>query len=253
MLKRMTVILLVLLGLAAPALAADPGRTAAETLDELLRANADYAANLIAVPDYTARRKQLVSGQQPPAIILGCSDSRVPPEIIFNRGLGDLFVVRTAGNVTDPVALGSLEYGAEHLRARLLLVLGHESCGAVKATIAAAADTGGIRVPGNLAAIVVKVLPAVRSIDRRSRDEAAYVQACVEANVQTVIEDLLRHSAILRERVERDELDIVGVTYSLSTGLVTVIHGAHETHGLLSMVEPDSERTDPKRDPAPTH
>lgn len=251
MLKRALVTLLVLSGLAGPVLASDAGKPPAEVLDELLRANADYAANLIAIPDYSVRRKQLVSGQQPPAIILGCSDSRVPPEIVFNRGLGDLFVARTAGNVADPVVLGTLEYGAEHLHARLLLVLGHESCGAVKATIAAAADTGGVRAPGHLAAIVAQVLPAVRSIDVRHRAEAAYVQACVEANVRTVIEDLLHRSVVLRELVERDELDIVGATYSLSTGLVTVIHGARDTQGLLSRFETETDRTAPKRDHAP--
>jgi carbonic anhydrase len=160
-------------------------------------------------------RRELASGQQPRVIVLGCADSRVSPELVFDKGLGDLFVVRTAGNVADPVALGSIEYAVEHLHARLLVVLGHEKCGAV------AAAASGITMPTpGLAAIVSKISPAIDALRAggAAGDELVYLG--VQANVLTSARDLVESSPIVRSHLESRKLAIVKAVYRLATGEV---------------------------------
>ena len=114
----------------------------------------------------TSKRKELTKGQKPFAIVITCSDSRVPPELLFDQGLGDIFVVRVAGNVVDPIALGSIEYGAEHLNSPLLFILGHTKCGAVGATLEAKG-----KPEGNIGAIVKKIQPAVATAKKKGGSE----------------------------------------------------------------------------------
>ena len=130
--------------------------SANEALQKLIDGNKRFVTGQFALKDLgDARREELVKGQKPFAVILTCSDSRVPPEHIFDQGLGDIFVVRNAGNVVDPVTLGSIEYAVEHLLAPLVVVLGHDYCGAVKAAV------DGGEAPGSIGAIIAKLLPSV--------------------------------------------------------------------------------------------
>jgi carbonic anhydrase len=164
-----------------------------------------------------SERKALAEGQAPYAIILCCSDSRVAPEIIFDESLGKLFVVRVAGNVADPVDLGSIEYAAQHLHAKLLLVIGHESCGAVKATL------DGGQVPPNIDAIVDRITPAVNKARNRQGDTKSILNAAIEENVRQQMNNALQQSAVLRQLVDQHELRITGGVYNLHTGKVAYL------------------------------
>ncbi len=182
-------------------------------LAELKEGNADHVEHRYKYPRQTVeRRKELVTAQHPHAEILSCADSRVPPEIIFDQGLGDLFVVRVAGNVATDSEIGSLEYGAEHLHIPLLIVLGHESCGAVTAAL-----QGG-DPEGHIAALVNLIKPAVDKSRGMAGDPVANA---VRINVQLVAQQLRSSTPILSELVSHGKLKIVGGVYSLETGKVT--------------------------------
>ena len=158
------------------------------------------------------RRAELTKSQHPFAIVLGCADSRVPPEIVFDQGLGDLFVVREAGNVIDDHSLGSIEYAVDHLAVRLIVVLGHQRCGAVKAakeTIAAKT-----KAPAHIQSLVTAIQPAVEAT---LKDD---LEATVEANVKNVTQALRSSVPILKPKVDSGELKVVGAYYSLDTGSV---------------------------------
>jgi carbonic anhydrase len=177
-------------------------------------------ATFVASPDgplpITAARRAAVAGSQTPfATILSCADSRVPPEVIFHAGLGDLFVVRAAGHVTDRSILASLEYGADHLHVPLLVVMGHESCGAVKA----AAETPATQSLGpNLDYLLKAIRPALPSSG--STADAASLRAAILRNVEDTVNDLMDGSAILRRLANNGSLGLVGAYYELSTGRV---------------------------------
>ena len=156
-------------------------------------------------------RAALAKGQNPFAMVLSCADSRVPPEHVFNVGLGDLFVIRAAGEVVDKSVLASLEYGAEHLHIPLLLVLGHESCGAVKAVV----DDAHVEGP-NLEYMV----KAIKAGTRRSTSEKVELRAAILGNVEQVINDMLSGSEILRHSVQSGQLQVVGGYYELASGRV---------------------------------
>jgi carbonic anhydrase len=176
-----------------------------------LAINSYENASLI-FPDMTKRRDELTKSQHPFAIILGCADSRVPPEIVFDQGLGDLFVVRVAGNVIDDHSLGSIEYAVDHLVVRLIVVLGHERCGAVKAareTIAAK-----VQAPGHIQSLVTAIQPAVEATAKGD------LKATVEANVKNVTQALRLSTPVLKPKVDSGELKVVGAYYSLDTGTV---------------------------------
>jgi carbonic anhydrase len=192
---------------------AEPGITPDSVLAELKTGNAHHVQHQYKHPHETrARQRELVAGQHPHAEILSCADSRVPPEIIFDQGLGDLFVVRVAGNVATDTEIGSLEYGAEHLHIPLLVVLGHESCGAVTAAV-----EGG-EAKGHIAALVTLIKPAVDSSHGTPGDPVANA---VRSNVQMVVQQLRSSTPILSELVAHGKLKIVGGVYSLKTGQVT--------------------------------
>ena len=161
----------------------------------------------------TQRREQLVAAQHPKAVLFGCSDSRVAAEIIFDRGLGDLFVIRTAGHIIDTAVLGSIEYAVHVLDTPLIVVLGHDSCGAVKATVDALA-TGEIP-PGFLRDVVEKVSP---SILNGRREGLSSIDDFEARHVLETGELLQQRSKMISERIDSGELAIVGVTYKLSDG-----------------------------------
>ena len=182
-------------------------------LAELKTGNAHHVRHQYQHPHETvARQRELVTGQHPHAELLSCADSRVPPEIIFDQGLGDLFVVRVAGNVATDTEIGSLEYGAEHLHIPLVVVLGHESCGAVTAAV-----QGG-KAEGHIAALLNLIKPAVDQSRGLTGDPVANA---VRANVQMVVQQLRSSTPILSELVAQGKLKVVGGIYSLETGEVT--------------------------------
>ena len=186
--------------------------TADSALAELKAGNDHHVAHRYQHPHENAeRQRQLVSGQNPHAEILSCADSRVPPEIIFDQGLGDLFVVRVAGNVVTDTELGSLEYGAEHLHIPLIIVLGHEHCGAVTAAV----QTGAAE--GHIAARVNLIKPAVDKTRDLPGDPVANA---VQMNVELVVKQLRSSTPILSELLAHHKLRIVGGVYSLETGSI---------------------------------
>ena len=199
--------------------------SASEALDRLREGNRRFVSNdSINQAGHDARRAQLVDGQQPHSIILGCSDSRVPAELVFDQGLGDLFVIRVAGNVAQPSQIGSVEFAATKFGTRLVVVLGHSQCGAVDAAVQ---NLQGPSASRNLGSIVDLIRPSVESLiaDGHGEDRDALVEKAVRANIHASAERL-RHGSEILEQLERDDgLLIVGAEYSLHTGLVDFFDG----------------------------
>ncbi|MBK1721762.1 carbonic anhydrase [Thiocystis violacea] len=203
--------------------------SALEALERLREGNLRFANNL-SNPDKPLshqRREELMSGQEPFAIILGCSDSRVPAEIIFDQGLGDLFVIRVAGNIVAPSQVGSVEFAVSRYHTRLVIVLGHSRCGAVTATLETLLDGEGTE-SRNVAAIVNRVMPAVRGLlDTELRhDRPALLRASVRANVRASVDHLRHGSAIIESLIQDDGLVVIGAEYSLESGMVDFFDGA---------------------------
>lgn len=167
------------------------------------------------------RRNELSKGQQPFAVILGCSDSRVPAEIVFDQGLGDLFVIRVAGNIVAPSLVGSVEFAATQFNTRLVVVLGHSQCGAVLATIEQLQQPTESRSP-NLRSIVDRISPTVEPLlsTELRNDSEALVQSAVRANIRASADHLRHGSAILEQLIRADGLLVVGAEYSLESGEV---------------------------------
>jgi carbonic anhydrase len=185
----------------------------------LMNGNKRFVAGKTNPPDLsTARKKGLVSGQKPSAIVVTCSDSRVAPEHIFNQGLGDIFVIRTAGNVLDPMALGSIEYAAEHLHARLLVIMGHEQCGAV----AAAMSVDG-KPEGNIGAILAKILPAVEKVNAAGGTKDEIMNKAIRENITLSHNFIFKQSPILKHLAESGELQVVDAVYHLGSGEVELL------------------------------
>ena len=188
-------------------------------LQELVQGNQRFVAGHATHPRQDhARRSSLVGGQQPKAIVLSCSDSRVPPELTFDQGLGEIFVVRTAGEVADSVALASIEYAVEHLHASLLIVMGHESCGAVKAALST--PPGASAGSAHLDQLVTSIRPNITGYTIASADKV--LTQPVRANVEGVARGLLTRSTIIRHAVEHGELTIVRGLYHLDSGKVDI-------------------------------
>ncbi|MBK9474588.1 MAG: carbonic anhydrase [bacterium] len=227
-----------------------------EALARLIIGNRHFVNAKPAFPDQdAARREAMAEGQAPFAAILSCSDSRAAPEVLFDQGLGDLFVVRVAGNVANAIGIASLEYAAEHLGTRLIVVLGHERCGAVTAAV------GGGELPGHLPALMTALQPAVAA----NRDpHGDPVEGAIRANVELTAELLRESGPILAEMVETGELKIVGARYDLDTGIVEWLDGlagpGHEAaaHALApaaktSHAPAHAARTEAKPGHAPAH
>jgi len=184
-------------------------------VQRLLDGNRRYVDGKPSHPNQTLeRRKHVAKGQHPFAVVLSCSDSRVPPEIIFDQGIGDLFVVRVAGNIVDDAGLGSIEYAVEHLHASLIVVLGHERCGAVEAAV-----KGG-EAPGRIKSLVEAIRPAVEKSKGEPGDLA---ENAMRANVRLVVDHLKASKPILEHLVHKGTLTVVGARYDLDDGQVTVI------------------------------
>ena len=168
----------------------------------------------------------LAREQRPFAIIIGCSDSRVPAEIVFDQGIGDLFVIRVAGNIVAPSQIGSVEFAAEQFDTRLVVVLGHSNCGAVTATLEELQQPSERRSP-NLHAIVDRIRPSVQDLLGTELDEdpEALLRASVRANVRSSVAELRHGSKILEDLIREDRLMVVGAEYSLTTGLVEFFDG----------------------------
>jgi carbonic anhydrase len=197
--------------------------SANEALERLREGNRRFATDGAGTQALTnqTRRSALADNQEPFAIILGCSDSRVPAEIVFDQGLGDLFVIRVAGNIVAPSQVGSVEFAAARAGARLVVVLGHSQCGAILATVEELQQPTANQ-SRNLHSIVDRVRPSVEPLlmtDLRD-DPAALVRQAVRANVRASADHLRHGSEILEQLIRDDGLRVVGAEYSLETGLV---------------------------------
>ncbi len=181
---------------------------------DLMDGNKRFVAGKPRAYNVVSLRGKLASSQQPNVIILSCSDSRTAPELVFDQNLGDLFVIRTAGNVADPVAVGSIEYGVAKVHSTLLVVLGHQECGAVIAACS------GDKMPSrNLEAIVDKIAPAVATAKLHSKPDDL-LEAAIKENVRQSAKDLLANSEIIRNAVKAGTLTVIEAEYQLATGEV---------------------------------
>lgn len=194
---------------------------AMEALERLKEGNRHFVADIRRQKEIAPRRAEVAAGQEPFAIILGCSDSRVPAELIFDQGLGDLFVIRVAGNIVAPSQIGSVEFAAERFHTRLVVVVGHSNCGAISATLEELARPTDLQ-SRNLRAIVDRIRPAVAPLlkTKLKDDYEALVGEAVRANVRVAADHLRHGSEILEQLIDREGLLIVGAEYSLETGIV---------------------------------
>jgi carbonic anhydrase len=194
------------------------GVTAEQALQQLLAGNRNFAAgNLTSLGQIVARRGELAASQSPIAAIVSCSDSRVPPELIFDQTLGELFVVRTAGQVVDEAARSSIVYAVDYLKAPLVLVVGHSRCGAVDASIAA---IQGGAIPGYAFRLAEAIGPAVRRVQGQPGD---LLENAIRANVRLGVEQIQTAEPLLAEDVRQGRLTVVGAEYNFQTGLVTIL------------------------------
>jgi carbonic anhydrase len=198
----------------APSAEAKQNLTPDNAIDQLMQGNKRFANQKTKQPNRGSfRLREVAKGQNPFAAILGCADSRVPAEIVFDQGLGDLFVVRVAGNVATPEEIGSLEYGTLVLGAKVVLVLGHQKCGAVKATIEAKP------VPGKIGSVLEQIKPAVLASQNQAGDP---LKNATLANIKNQIA-ILNSSPVIADLVKTGKLKIIGGFYDLETGLVTPV------------------------------
>ncbi len=205
------------LALAVAAVSAEEhpvGMPADKAMTLLIEGNQRYVGHRENHPNATPRRRHDLAGSQHPfAVIVGCSDSRVPPELVFDAGLGDLFVIREAGNVVDDVVLGSVEYAVVHLGVKLILVLGHESCGAVTAAVK---HTG----EAHITSIVNAIQPAVEESKGQPGDA---VHNCVVANARLVAKRIRESNPVIAEAVSHDDVKVQAAVYDLETGKVSLL------------------------------
>ena len=202
---------------------------ARQALERLREGNLRFAANVRGSDAFVShtRRVELAAGQQPFAIILGCSDSRVPAEIVFDQGLGDLFVIRVAGNIVAPSQVGSVEFAAARYSTRLVVVLGHSQCGAILATLEELL-TPTENQSHNLRAIVDRVRPSVEGLLKTElrHDSDSLVREAGRANIRASVDHLRHGSQVLEELINDQGLVVVGAEYSLETGVVEFLEGA---------------------------
>jgi carbonic anhydrase len=199
-----------------------------EALERLREGNARFVSGVRStdVNISQTRPSKLIDGQQPIAVILGCSDSRAPVEIIFDQGQGDLFVIRVAGNIVVPAIVGSIEFAAERLGVRLILVLGHSQCGAVQATLDSLIQPTE-ELSRDWTAVLDHIRPAVDEImhTELAKDRDALAQQAVRANTGNSANYLRNESRVLRRLIREEGLLVIGAEYSLETGIVTFFDG----------------------------
>lgn len=193
-------------------------KEAEDSFEKMMEGNKRFVTGNLHHWDVKQKRESLVKGQHPSAIVVACSDSRESPELLFDQDLGDIFVIRAAGNVLDPVSLGSIEYAAEHLHTPLLILLGHDSCGAVTAAV----DAKG-KAEGNIGAIVKRIQPAVKVAKAEGGTRDEIIDHAVRANVSHSEEYMIRNSPILRHLMEKGELRVVTAVYHLESGEVELL------------------------------
>jgi carbonic anhydrase len=202
--------------------------SAAEALKRLQDGNGRFTAGLRASDDAVSprRRAELADSQEPLAIVLGCSDARVPAEIVFDQGLGDLFVIRVAGNIVAPSQVGSVEFAAERYGTPLVVVLGHSQCGAILATLEELGRPSANQSP-NLRSIVERVRPSIESLldTELAHDRNALVSHAVRANIRVSANHLRHGSRLLEQMILEGRLLVVGAEYSLDTGAVEFFDG----------------------------
>jgi carbonic anhydrase len=198
--------------------------SALEALERLRQGNSRFVENqsVAASALNPARRAALVDGQEPFAIVLGCSDSRVPAELVFDQGLGDLFVIRVAGNIVAPSQVGSVEFAAARFGTRLVVVMGHSQCGAIAATLEEVLGRTTTQ-SRNLRSIVDRVRPSIETTlsSREHVDMGALMRDAVRANVRASVTHLRHGSALLEQMTREDGLLVVGAEYSLESGIVS--------------------------------
>ena len=218
-------------GLAFASAHGGPSVSPDEALQKLMDGNKRYVENQMTGSKQSdaAARTAIAKSQKPYAIILSCSDSRVPPEIIFDKGLGEIFVVRVAGNIPDPIVLGSIEYAVEHLGSPLVMVLGHERCGAVTATVGAKG-----KPEGNIGAILKTIAPAIKNAAKdceackgeakcKETKKDEYVECAIKANLKSVTASLTKKSSVLKHMAEQGKIKIVAASYDLDDGVVSLV------------------------------
>jgi len=202
--------------------------TAARALERLREGNGRFVAGVRSLDALasTTRRDEVVEGQRPFAVVVGCSDSRVPVEIVFDQGLGDLFVIRVAGNIVASSQVGSVEFAAEQFGTRAVVVLGHTRCGAVNATLEQLQRPTELQ-SRNLRSIVDRIRPSVEGLlsTELRNDSAALAREAVRANVRMSADHLRHGSEVLEQLIEHDGLLVVGAEYSLETGTVEFFDG----------------------------
>ncbi len=209
-----------------------------DALARLTEGNARFVDGRMTFPNSDEqRREETLKAQHPFAVVLTCSDSRVPVEYVFDQGIGDVFTIRVAGNVSDTDEIGTIEYGVEHLEAPLLVVMGHSSCGAVTAVVK------GTKLGGELPGLVDNIRPAVRAVRQRTPRPTgdALIAEAIKANVFQSMSDLFHNSEIVRERVQHDQLKVVGAIYDLSSGKVEWLGTHPEQKALLKPGKDESK------------
>ncbi len=195
-----------------------------EALNRLRKGNKRFVSDSSIfnnAPSHKSRRHSLAEDQDPFAIILGCSDSRVPSEIVFDQGLGDLFVVRVAGNIVAPSQIGSIELAVERFGARLVVVMGHSRCGAIQATLDSLRDPSKNQSK-NLRSIVDRIRPSLALLDI-DQDPEITLQQAVRANIHSSVSQLQHESRVLEQLIREGDLLILGAEYSLDTGIVNFL------------------------------
>lgn len=204
--------------------------TARKALEKLLRGNQRFVSgqSFHVAKFGNSRRAEVLDDQNPFAIVLGCSDSRVPLELVFDQGLGDLFVIRVAGNIVMPSQIGSVEFAADKFGTKLVVVLGHSQCGAVLATLEELEQSTDSQ-SASLRAIVNAIRPSVEHLVSPACELSRkdLVQAAVQANIHASVERLVHGSEIIENLIENEKLLVVGAEYSLETGKVTVLENVH--------------------------
>ncbi|GLY32538.1 carbonic anhydrase [Kineosporia sp. NBRC 101731] len=217
-----------LLGAGSGSAQAAVSRSAAVTtpqaaLERLLRGNRRFITGHARHPDQTVTHlHEIASGQHPFVTTIGCADSRVSPEILFDEGLGDIFDNRVAGNLVDDLLLGSVEFAVEEFATPLILVLGHERCGAISAAVEALES--GSTPAGHIGTIVEALRPVVEPLLGTSADPAETIEAAVRANVRAQVQALTEQSSLIAERVAKGEVRVLGARYDLDNGKVTLVH-----------------------------
>lgn len=203
-----------------PSKEAQGGLTPDGVLSDLMAGNADFVSGRLGDPNVEARREMATGGQFPKAYILSCVDSRVPVEQVFNQGIGDLFVGRVAGNIETTEQLGSMEFAAALSGVKVVMVLGHEACGAVKGS----ADKAEL---GNLTTLLGQITPAVDAVegfdDGRSSKNKEFIDSVIEKNVSLTVSDIRQRSQVLADLEKEGKIKIVGGIYSLATGKVSLV------------------------------